>query len=91
LRLGPWDAKNSCTYAPARPRRRPAVRPQRVRAGGEVTGGEELVGQGLRDPESCMGGEVHDGRRWNTTGDGEMRRPWRRVTVPGEGPANMGI
>jgi hypothetical protein len=34
---------------------------------------------------------VHDWRRWNTTGDGEVRQPWRRIAVPGEGPANMGI
>jgi hypothetical protein len=25
------------------------------------------------------------------TGDGEVRRPWRRVTVLSEGPANRGI
>jgi hypothetical protein len=25
------------------------------------------------------------------TGDGEVRRPWRHVAIPGEGPANRGI
>jgi hypothetical protein len=34
---------------------------------------------------------VHDGRGWNMTGDGEVWRPWRRVAVPGEEPANRGI
>jgi hypothetical protein len=82
---------SSHRYTPARPRQRPAVRPRHVLAGGEVAGGEGLVGQGLRDPGSCLGGEVHDGRGWNMTGDGEVRRPWRRVAVPGEGPANRGI
>jgi hypothetical protein len=38
-----------------------------------------------------LGGEVHDGRGWNMTSDGEVRRPWWRVAVPGEGPANRGI
>jgi hypothetical protein len=57
--------------------------------GGEVTGGEGLTGQDLRDPGSCLGGEVHNGRRWNTTGDGEVRRPCRVTGVPGEGSVNM--
>jgi hypothetical protein len=91
LRLGPWNMVSSHRYTPARPRQRPTVRPRRVLAGGEVTGGEGLVGQGLWDPGSSLGGEVHDGRGWNMTGDGEVRRPWRRVAVPDEGPANRGI
>jgi hypothetical protein len=70
---------------------RPAVQPWHVLAGGEVTGAEGLVGQGLRDPGNNLGGEVHDGQRWSTTDDGEERRPWRCVAVPGEGPANLGI
>jgi hypothetical protein len=72
-------------------RQRPAVRPRRVLADGEVAGGEGLVGQGLRDPGSSLGGELHDGRRWITTGNEEVRRSWRRIAVPGEGPANRGI
>jgi hypothetical protein len=72
-------------------RQRPAVWPRRVLTCGEVVGGEGLVGQGLRDLVSSLGGEVHDGRRWITTGDEEVRRPWRHVAVPGEGPANRGI
>jgi hypothetical protein len=31
-----------------------------------------------------------DGQGWSTAGGEEGRRPWRRVAVPGEGPANMG-
>jgi hypothetical protein len=82
---------SSHRYTPARPRQRPAVRPRRVLAGGEVAGRKGLVGQDLRDPGSCLGGEVHEGRGWNMTSDGEVRRPWRRVAVPGGGPVNRGI
>jgi hypothetical protein len=82
---------SSHRYTPVRPRQRLAVQPRHVLAGGEVAGGEGLVGQGLRDPGSCLGGEVHDRRGWNMISDGEVRRPWRRVAVPGEGPANRGI
>jgi hypothetical protein len=32
-----------------------------------------------------------DGQQWNMAGDGEVRRLWRRIAVPGERPANMGI
>jgi hypothetical protein len=32
-----------------------------------------------------------DGQLWNMDGDREVRRPWRRIAVPGEGPANMGV
>jgi hypothetical protein len=67
-------------------RLRPIVRPRRVLAGGEGPAWHEL-----RDPGNSLGGEVHDGRWWITTNDGEVRRPWRRVAVPGEGLANRGI
>jgi hypothetical protein len=58
-------------------RQRPVVRPRRVLTGGEVAGGEGLAWHELRDPGNSLGGEV--------------RRPWRRVAIPGEGPANRGI
>jgi hypothetical protein len=59
-----------------------------VLAGGELTGGEGLTGHDLRDLGSYLGGEVLDGRRWNTAGDGEVRRPCRVTGVPSEGPVN---
>jgi hypothetical protein len=62
---------SSHRYTPARPRQRPAVRPQRVLAGGEVAGGEGVVGQGLRNPGSNLGKGVLDGQQWNMTGDEE--------------------
>jgi hypothetical protein len=91
LCLGPWNTKNSCTYAPAMSQQRPAVRPRRVLAGGEVAGGEGPAWHELRDPGNSLGGEVHDGQWWITTGDEEVRWPWRRIAVPDEGPANIGI
>jgi hypothetical protein len=82
---------SSHRYTPARPRQRPAIRPRHVLAGGEVAGGEGLVGQGLRDPGSSLGKGVLDGRQWNTTGDEEGRRPCWVTNVPSKGPANRGI
>jgi hypothetical protein len=32
--------------------------------------------------------DVYDGQYGNGANDGEVRWPWRRVAVPGEGPAN---
>jgi hypothetical protein len=32
--------------------------------------------------------EPHDGQQGNRASDREVRRLWRRVAVPGEGPAN---
>jgi hypothetical protein len=32
-----------------------------------------------------------NGQQWNLAGDGVVRRPWRRIAVPGEGLANMGV
>jgi hypothetical protein len=37
-----------------------------------------------------LGGDVLDGRRWNTAGDEEGWRPCRVTGVLGEGPVNMG-
>jgi hypothetical protein len=37
-----------------------------------------------------LGGDVLDGRRRNTAGGKEGRRPRWRAGVPGEGPANTG-
>jgi hypothetical protein len=36
-------------------------------------------------------GKILDGQQWNMVGDREVQRLWRRIAVPGEGPANMGI
>jgi hypothetical protein len=88
--LGPWDTKNSYTYAPATPRQGPAARPRRVLADSEVTGEEGLAWHELRDPGNTLGEDVHDGRQWNVTGDGEARRPCRVTDVTGEGLANRG-
>jgi hypothetical protein len=70
-------------YIPTRPRQRLVVRSRRVLAGGEGP-----VGQNLRNLESVVEVEVHDGQHGNRANDGEVRRPWRRIAVPGEGPAN---
>jgi hypothetical protein len=32
-----------------------------------------------------------DGQQWNMAGDGEVRQRWRRIAIPDEGPANMGV
>jgi hypothetical protein len=88
LRSGPWKRLSSHRCAPARPRQQPAARSRRVLAGGEVAGGEEPVGQGLRDLGDTVEVNVYAGRQWNKINDGRVRRPWRRVAVPGEGPAN---
>jgi hypothetical protein len=72
-------------------RQRPAARPRCVLADGEVAGGDGPAWHELRDLGNSLGGEVHDGRQWITTSYGEVRRPWRHVAVPGEGPANRGI
>jgi hypothetical protein len=61
-----------------------------VLADGEVTGGEGLAWHNLWDLGGCLGGDVLDGRRRNTAGGEEGRRPRRRASVPGEGPANTG-
>jgi hypothetical protein len=34
-------------------------------------------------------GDVLEEQRWSMAGDDKWRRPWWRVIVPGEGPANM--
>jgi hypothetical protein len=64
------------------------MRSRRVLAGGEVAGGKELVGQGLQNLKDVVVVNAHDGQQGNRAIDGEVRRPWRRVAVPGEGPAN---
>jgi hypothetical protein len=88
LRWGPWNKIPICRCAPARPRRRLADRLKHVLAGGELSGGEGLTEHDPRDLGSGLGGNVLDGRRWNTAGDGEVRRPCRVAGVPGEGPVN---
>jgi hypothetical protein len=34
---------------------------------------------------------VLDGQQWDMADDGRVRRPSRRIAVPGEGPANMEV
>jgi hypothetical protein len=46
------------------------------------------VGQNLQDLGSVVEVEAHDGPQGNQASDGKVRRLWRRVAVPGEGPAN---
>jgi hypothetical protein len=36
-------------------------------------------------------GGVLDGQQWDMADDGRVRRPWRRIAVPGEGPANIEV
>jgi hypothetical protein len=69
--------------APARPQHQLAVRSWRV-----LAGGKEPVGQGLRNLGNAVEVNAHDRQQWNGVNDGEVRRPWRRVAVPGKGPAN---
>jgi hypothetical protein len=86
--LGPWNKFSSHRCAPARPRRRPADRLKHVLAGGELSCGEGLTEHELRNLGSGLGGSVLEGRRWDTAGDGKVRRPRRVTGVPGEGPVN---
>jgi hypothetical protein len=88
LRLGPWSKIPICRRAPARPRRRPTAQLKHVLTDGELSGGEGLTDHDPRDLESGLGGSVLDGRRWNTAGDGEVRRPRGVTGVPGEGLVN---
>jgi hypothetical protein len=44
------------------------------------------VGQNLQDLGSVVEVEAHDGQQGNRASDGEVRRPWRCVAVPGAGP-----
>jgi hypothetical protein len=88
LRSGPWKRPSSHRCAPVRPRPQLAARSRRVLAGLEIAGGEEPVGLGPRDLGDTVEVNVHDGWQWNRINDGKVRRPWRRVTIPGEGPAN---
>jgi hypothetical protein len=82
--------KSIRTCAPASPRRRPAGLLRHVPTGGEVTGGEGLAWHDLRDVGSWLEGIVLDGQRRSTAGGEKGRRPQRRASVPGEGPANTG-
>jgi hypothetical protein len=34
---------------------------------------------------------VLDGQQWDMADDGKVRRPWRLIAVPGEGPVNMEV
>jgi hypothetical protein len=43
----------------------------------------------LQELLNTMGGDVLEEQLRSTAGDERWRRPWRRVIVPGEGPANM--
>jgi hypothetical protein len=63
LRLGPWNTKNSCIYAPAMSQQRPAVRPRCVLAGGKIAGGEGPAWHELQDPGNSLGGTGNGGSR----------------------------
>jgi hypothetical protein len=89
--LGPLEETFYLHKSHCRARRRPATRPRRVLAGGEVAGGGERVWHDLQSPRNSLGGVVLDGQQRDMVGDGEARRPWRRKAVPGEGPTNIGV
>jgi hypothetical protein len=61
----------------------------RVLAGGEGLAEGKRVLHDLQDEVHLLVGGVHEERRWNKVDGEEWRRPWRRVLVPDEGPANM--
>jgi hypothetical protein len=44
----------------------------------------------LQELLNTLGGDVLEVQWRSTAGDERWWRPWRRVVVPGEGPANMG-
>jgi hypothetical protein len=44
----------------------------------------------LQELLNTVGGDVLEKQWRNMAGDRRWRRPWRRIIVPGEGPANMG-
>jgi hypothetical protein len=56
--------------------------------GSELSGGEGLTEHDLRNLGSGLGGSVVEGWRWDTAGDGKVRRPRQVTGVPGEGPVN---
>jgi hypothetical protein len=51
--------------------------------------GEVPVLYDLQDSLITMVGDVLEGQWRSVAGDERWRRPWRRVIVPDEGPANM--
>jgi hypothetical protein len=62
---------------------------RRVLAGGEVLARDQRVLHDPRDKVPTLVGDGHkEGRRSMVVGE-EWRRPWWRVRVPGEGPANV--
>jgi hypothetical protein len=63
---------------------------RRVLAGGEGLAGDEPVPRDLQELLIMIVGGVLKGQRRSMAGDDGRRRPWRRVIVPREGPANRG-
>jgi hypothetical protein len=62
---------------------------RRVLAGSEVLARDQQVLHDLQDKVHTLVGDGHkEGQRSMVVGE-EWRRPWRRVRVPGEGPANV--
>jgi hypothetical protein len=62
---------------------------RRVLAGSEVLARDQRVLHDLRDKVHTLVGDGHkEGRRSMVVGE-EWWRPWRRIHVPGEGPANV--
>jgi hypothetical protein len=60
-----------------------------VLAGGEGLAEGKQVLHDLQDEVHMLVGVGHEERRRNKVDGEEWRRPWQRVRVPDEGPANM--
>jgi hypothetical protein len=74
------------------PREPTTVAGQAVRcvlASSEVLGGERQALHDLQDPQITMVGDVYKKQWWSMAGGERWRRPWRRISIPGEGPANV--
>jgi hypothetical protein len=62
---------------------------RRVLAGGEGLAEGKRVLHNLQDVVHMLVGDGHEERRRSKVDGEEWQRPWRRVRVPDEGPANM--
>jgi hypothetical protein len=85
MRSGPWKKFLSHGHVPAR---LDIARPLGLRR--VLAGGEEPVGQGLRNLGDGVMVYAHGGQQGSRAIDGEVRRPWRCSAVPDEGPVNVG-
>jgi hypothetical protein len=73
---------------PCQPLTATGRRLRHVPTGGEVASGEGPVRHDQQSKGNKLGAKGLDGQSWSPAGGEERRRPWRRVTVPSEGPVN---